>query len=146
MSVVRRALEIAAEESKSTVDQLLGYRRGCLEPRQIAMFLARAETAFSYAHLGRLFNRNWTTVCHNCRRIEQRIARSPEFSARIEALRDRLRQDRPATPVAEIIESRMAEIMDRLRQRLAADPLGTLQLIDEVLNFTRGEKVYGRDG
>ncbi len=144
MSIVRRALELAAEEGKTTVEQLLGHRSAFVEPRQIAMFLARVETAFTYPHLGRLFNRDWTTVCHNVRRIERRMAESPEFAERVDALRERLRQDQPSSPVAEVIENRIAEITDRLRQRMAADPLGTLQLIDEALKSTRGDTVNGR--
>lgn len=43
-------------------------------PRQIAFFLARNCTAYSYPQIGRRFgNRDHTTIMHGCRRIEERM-------------------------------------------------------------------------
>jgi hypothetical protein len=50
-------------------------RQGALVyPRQIAFYLARRHTPYSYPQIGRRFgNRDHTTIMHGCRRIEERM-------------------------------------------------------------------------
>lgn len=146
MSIIRRALEVVAEEGNTTVEQLIGRRRRYAELRQVAMYLARVETSCSYQTLARPFHRDWTTVWHGAQCVEQRMAQSPEFARWVSDLRARVRSCGPAEPVVELIETRVTEALDHLRERMAADPLATLQLIDDALKAKRGEQSNGHQG
>jgi hypothetical protein len=59
----------------STSDIESSRRQGAIVyPRQIAFFLARSRTDYSYPQIGRRFgNRDHTTIMHGCRRIEERM-------------------------------------------------------------------------
>jgi chromosomal replication initiator protein len=59
-------------------------------PRQIAMYLARELTGFSLPSIGRMFNRDHTTVMYAIRQVEARIAYDPEQRADVRALREAL--------------------------------------------------------
>jgi chromosomal replication initiator protein len=48
-------------------------------PRQVAIHLSRELTSASLQEIGRAFgNRNHATVLHACKRVSERISRSPE--------------------------------------------------------------------
>jgi len=49
-------------------------------PRQIAMWLARAETGASYPSLGAQFERDHTTVLHGCQAVEARLQADAGFA------------------------------------------------------------------
>jgi hypothetical protein len=66
-------------------------RQGALVyPRQIAFWLARMHTPFSYPQIGRRFgNRDHTTIMHGCRRIDARMKTEWEVAydvAHVEAM------------------------------------------------------------
>jgi hypothetical protein len=73
-----------------TMEQLMSNRRDCAWPRQVAMYLARELTPKSYPSIGRLFNRDHTTVIHACHRVEFKIATDPLHLIDVEALREAL--------------------------------------------------------
>jgi hypothetical protein len=66
-------------------------RQGALVyPRQIAFWLARTHTPYSYPQIGRRFgDRDHTTIMHGCRRIEARMKTEWEVAydvAHVEAM------------------------------------------------------------
>jgi len=56
-----------------TRDQLMGKRRtaSVALPRQVAMHLMRRQTTLSLSEIGRIFDRDHTTVMHACDKIER---------------------------------------------------------------------------
>uniref|UniRef100_UPI0025BB1DF2 helix-turn-helix domain-containing protein n=1 Tax=Bosea sp. (in: a-proteobacteria) TaxID=1871050 RepID=UPI0025BB1DF2 len=69
---------------------VLGKRRGdgIMEPRQVAMFLARHCTLQSFPQIARAMHRDHTTVMHGVERVRERIALDARFAvsvAQIEA-------------------------------------------------------------
>lgn len=59
-------------------------------PRQVAMYLAREKTHHSLPGIGRLFNRDHTTVLHAIRAVERKAQAHPILRADVEALREAL--------------------------------------------------------
>lgn len=53
------------------VDQIMSRRRSrCFShPRQLAMYLARELTTFSYPQIGKYFGRDHATVIYACERV-----------------------------------------------------------------------------
>ena len=72
-----------------TMREMLSDRRGryLSRPRQIAMFLARESTIRSLPEIGRLFNRDHTTVIHAVRETMKLIERDPEAAEDIARIR-----------------------------------------------------------
>lgn len=60
--------------------------REYLRPRHVAMYLAKRLTKHSLPALGRVFERDHTTVLHGCRRIAKLRRQDPELDAEINAL------------------------------------------------------------
>jgi chromosomal replication initiator protein len=57
-------------------------------PRQVAMFLIKELFELSLVDIGKLFGgRDHSTVIHSITKVEEEIARNPEFAQRIEELR-----------------------------------------------------------
>ncbi len=56
-------------------------------PRQVAMYLAREITGKSYPAIGRMFDRDHSTVISALRAVEDRQTTSPTLRADIEYLR-----------------------------------------------------------
>jgi chromosomal replication initiation ATPase DnaA len=68
---------------------LLSHRRQAhlAGARQVAMWLARWHTPFSYPEIGRRFDkRDHTTIIHGVSRVAQRMADDPAFAGRVRAL------------------------------------------------------------
>ena len=64
-----------------------GRPTGTNRPRQIAYFLAREFTGFSYPRLGMFFNRDHTTVLTGVRRIQGLIQTNPKVAAYVDECR-----------------------------------------------------------
>jgi chromosomal replication initiator protein len=58
-------------------------------PRQVAMSLARELTKLSLPAIGRLFNRDHSTVIHAIKAVEKRAAVDPLLEMELEVLRER---------------------------------------------------------
>src|SRR5690606_41581630 len=57
-------------------------------PRQVAMFLIKELFQLSLVDIGKLFGgRDHSTVIHSIAKVEDAIARNPEFAQRIDQLR-----------------------------------------------------------
>lgn len=67
--------ECTAKHYGCTVLAMLSTRmtRNLTRPRQVAMYLAREMTLHSLPEIGRLFNRDHTTVGHACKAVERRL-------------------------------------------------------------------------
>ncbi len=56
------------------------------DARSVCMWVARKRMTLSYPELGRCFNRDQSTVMHNCEKVESCIATDPEGKIAIAAL------------------------------------------------------------
>ena len=87
LEVVARGV---AERFGVTIRDLKGptRRASVVEPRHLAMFLAREASGLSFASIGAFFGgRDPKTVSHGCRSAEARLAVDPAFHAVAEAIR-----------------------------------------------------------
>ncbi len=64
--------------------------RGLIRPRQVAMYLARELTGHSLPAIGRVLDRDHTTVLHGCRRIAALRREDPVLDREIALLAERL--------------------------------------------------------
>lgn len=66
-----------------TTNDLIGQNRtkGVTEARQIAMYLIRTLTNLSLPDIGKLFNRNHSTVLVSIRKIESQMEKDPDLAA-----------------------------------------------------------------
>lgn len=62
---------------------LLSRRQGFAQarPRQAAMWLARHVTPCSFPEIGRAFDRDHSTVMHDIRKVDERMAQDQAFAA-----------------------------------------------------------------
>lgn len=76
----------------TTVREMKSARRNRIitRPRQIAMYLSRELTPNSLPAIGRLFNRDHTTVMHAIDTIERIAKADPSFERHIAHLRSAL--------------------------------------------------------
>lgn len=65
---------------------MLSHRRRDVRVRQVAMYMCYDLTRHSYPSLGRIFNRDHTTILHATRKIEAAMAADPEFAAEIKQI------------------------------------------------------------
>jgi hypothetical protein len=61
-----------------------------IRPRQVAMYLAKELTKQSLPTIGRVMDRDHTTILHGCRRIAKLRQQDPQLDAEIKALLERL--------------------------------------------------------
>jgi chromosomal replication initiator protein len=90
---LERIIEVVASHFGVSCDDLRGTSRAARysEPRQIAMFLMRAESDASYPLIGNtLGGRDHTTVLHGCGKISRLIERDPKLRRAILDIRERL--------------------------------------------------------
>jgi chromosomal replication initiator protein len=60
-------------------------------PRQIAMYLCRTMTDYSYAQIGNIFGgRHYTTVMHACDKIQKDMGKDPDLKEQIESLKNEI--------------------------------------------------------
>lgn len=87
-STVGRVLSVVCAHYRVTPTDVLSQRRQSeiMEPRHVAMFLARRCTLQSFPQIGRALHRDHTTVQHGVHRVRQRIAAEPEFAALVDRL------------------------------------------------------------
>ena len=73
---------VARYSRRYTATQILGKRRfsALSMARQLAMYLVRQATGFSYPRIGAFFGRDHSTVIHACQQIERRMAAQPAFA------------------------------------------------------------------
>ncbi|UCC71724.1 MAG: chromosomal replication initiator protein DnaA [Gemmatimonadota bacterium] len=93
--------EITPEGIEATVAEAFGVsiaelhskkrQRRVTDPRQVAMYLQRLLLELPYTQIGRRFGgRDHSTVIHSIQKVEEQLAKDPEFRQRVNALRAQL--------------------------------------------------------
>tara|TARA_R110000782_G_scaffold134739_3_gene227086 strand:+ start:406 stop:849 length:444 start_codon:yes stop_codon:yes gene_type:complete len=67
--------------------------RACAEPRRVAMYLMREETSMTLSAIGRMFNRDHTTVIYGVQTVKDEIMRNPSFARNLDMLRTLLAKE-----------------------------------------------------
>jgi chromosomal replication initiator protein len=82
-SAVAHAYGVTVTELQSKKRQ-----RRVTDPRQVAMYLQKALLDLPYTRIGERFGgRDHSTVIHSIQKVEEQLARDPEFRRKVEALR-----------------------------------------------------------
>jgi chromosomal replication initiator protein len=86
--------EMVSSEFKVSVADLQSKSRkkSITMPRQIAMYLSRKHTDDSLADIGRLFNRDHSTVLHSIKVVSNRLIRDASMNAQLEILSEKVKQ------------------------------------------------------
>jgi len=90
---VQQVLEAVSEHYRLAIEDLTGPSRvrRLARPRQIAMYLMRAETDASLSQIGRaLGGRDHSTVLHACERIARLVEEDETLRREVQAIRERL--------------------------------------------------------
>ncbi len=89
---IKPVISAVAKYYRVSLRDLISFRRtrNVIRPRQVAMYLARALTKHSLPAIGRVFERDHTTVLHGCRQIAILRQRDPGLDAEIHELTTRL--------------------------------------------------------
>jgi chromosomal replication initiator protein len=89
---IKRVLDQVAMEYGTTVSLLTSQTRkkNVAEPRQIAMYLARQLTDNSLHTIGLAFGRDYSTVIHSIKKVEQCLEKDPELKRQVERLLESL--------------------------------------------------------
>lgn len=80
----RRILDNVSYQTSIPVDEILCAQRGdkdACRARQIAMYLTKQAFGFSYPRVGRMFNRDHTSILLACRKINANPQDYPELEA-----------------------------------------------------------------
>jgi chromosomal replication initiator protein len=84
-SVVARAYSVTPSELGSR-----SRKRRIVRPRQLAMYLCRRYTDASLLEIGKLFNRDHTSVRYAVETVERRVVEQPQLRYELESLATRL--------------------------------------------------------
>jgi chromosomal replication initiator protein len=88
-----RILQVVSDHYNVRVQDIRGTRRpaNIVRPRQVAMYLCRHRASLSFPEIGRVFQKDNSTVQHGVHRIEELVASDPNVRAEVEVLERRLR-------------------------------------------------------
>ncbi len=86
--------ELISSQFNVSIDDLCSKsrKRVISEPRQIAMYLARKHTEDSLADIGRVFNRDHSTVLHAIKVVGEKIRRDRTLQTQLELLSDKVKK------------------------------------------------------
>ena len=86
--------ELVSGQFKVSLEDLRSRsrKRSISFPRQVAMFLARKYTEESLADIGRVFNRDHSTVLHAIKVVSSQVVRNSSVSAQLEILGNKVKQ------------------------------------------------------
>jgi chromosomal replication initiator protein len=89
---IKRVLDQVAVEYGTSVSLLTSQTRkkNVAEPRQIAMYLARQLTDNSLHTIGLAFGRDYSTVIHSIKKVEQCLERDPDLKRQVDRLLESL--------------------------------------------------------
>jgi chromosomal replication initiator protein len=89
---IKRILDQVAVEYGTSVSLLTSQTRkkNVAEPRQIAMYLARQLTDNSLHTIGLAFGRDYSTVIHSIKKVEQCLERDPDLKRQVDRLLESL--------------------------------------------------------
>ncbi len=85
---IKKVLEQVSHEFETTVPLLTSQTRKkhVAEPRQVAMYIARQLTDNSLHTIGLAFGRDYSTVIHSIKKVEQTMEKEIAFKARVDRL------------------------------------------------------------
>jgi chromosomal replication initiator protein len=85
---IKKVVEMVAQEFKLAVSLLTSQTRkkNVSEPRQMAMYIARQLTDNSLHTIGLAFGRDYSTVIHSVKKVEQALEREPDLKKQIDGL------------------------------------------------------------
>ncbi len=91
-SRIKPVISAVAKFYGVSLGDLVSFRRTheLIRPRQVAMYLAKELTKHSLPTIGRVLERDHTTILHGCRRIAKLRQQDPQLDAEIKALVERL--------------------------------------------------------
>lgn len=90
---IKRVIDAEFRLPKEALDSD-SRRHAWAHPRQIAMYLCRDMTTYSFPQIGRLFgNRDHTTALYAYRKVKERAAKSEKFAEGLEVLRVKVRAE-----------------------------------------------------
>lgn len=86
---VKRIIAFVAHRYRMSPSVLTGPSRyvAVSDPRHIAVYLSRKLTTRTLHGIGRLFNRDHSTILHSVQRTEREIAADPDFAAIVATLK-----------------------------------------------------------
>lgn len=86
--------EMVSSEFKVSIAELQSKSRKktVTQPRQIAMYLSRKYTDDSLADIGKLFNRDHSTVLHSIKVVATKLVRDASINAQLEILSEKVKQ------------------------------------------------------
>jgi chromosomal replication initiator protein len=89
---IKRVLDQVAMEYSTTVSLLTSQTRkkNVAEPRQIAMYVARQLTDNSLHTIGLAFGRDYSTVIHSIKKVEQGMEKDPALRSQVNRLMESL--------------------------------------------------------
>lgn len=87
-SDTERIIEKTIQMYEVTRDELSEHTRraNVVVPRQIVMYLLRTDVGLSFPSIGRLFNRDHTTVIHSCNKVREMIDRNAKIRNRVKRI------------------------------------------------------------
>jgi DnaA-like protein len=99
-SRIKPVISAVAKFYRVAIGDLISFRRTheLIRPRQVAMYLAKELTRHSLPTIGRVMERDHTTVLHGCRRIARLRQEDPLLDAEIRMLIERLTPTSPCPP------------------------------------------------
>lgn len=89
---IKRIVDQVAMEFSTTVSLLTSQTRkkNVAEPRQIAMYMARQLTDNSLHTIGLAFGRDYSTVIHSVKKVEQSLERDSELKKQVDKMMEAL--------------------------------------------------------
>lgn len=89
---IKTIIGVVAEHYGISASDIISSRRtaNVVRPRQVAMYLAKTLTLRSLPEIGRLFDRDHTTVIASIRRIQSIMDADEDFRAVVNCLRQKL--------------------------------------------------------
>lgn len=83
LTIATRIMEAVAKDNGFRLDDLAGPRRtaGLAWARHMAMAATRRATSLSFPQIGRLYNRDHSSVVYACQRIEAHARRRPAVAS-----------------------------------------------------------------
>lgn len=90
MCIVTRVLRVVAAACHVTENQILEKRRtaAIVRARQVAAYVCREVSPFSYPELGAKLKRNHTTILHSVTRLKSKLDKDPALQSLINTIID----------------------------------------------------------
>ena len=83
-----RILTFVSQKYGIPTEDIIGKRKtdAIATARQVAIYLLRELTEMSFANIGKVFNRDHSTVIHSCTQVEKRMMADKLFLAELQGI------------------------------------------------------------